>query len=581
MQKTSRFGFEIDKRRRRGIAKGLVLFAAVLFLVFITTGAYADQICSDCHDTGPHGACDAGNCAACHGNPPVNAGGLIHPYANMPGPVASGSVSAGAHAIHATATGSNYACSTCHYSGMSASSGQLVGGTNNGNGTLQMGFNILGAGGGTYDGLPALAYPYEGTNGTAVTSGGTKTCSNIYCHSDGTSVSTNVVPVISSPGWETAGPLACSTCHGFPPAYVSQYPKANSHNVHVAFTCNICHYATTTDGYTVTDFTRHKNANGVYDVVPDPNASYHGTPVSFSYVFDPGGGQCSNISCHGPVPNSKTWGGVELSAGISWTNGPNCFEVRLTGYLNGIPPQVFNWNFGDGQTGTGETITHYYPHAGTYSVQLSAIDSRNRRAATVQPQVIAKAVNLLPVPDRTVTVSGYTVTVTDFSTDPDYNSCDHTGPGSVMVQWGPAGVPDTEVSADLTDVRPTVGRTISRTYTTAGTYTLKHAVKDNGPSPYVYSGNTQVIVPSTYSVSGKVTRLDGTTPVSGASMRLKKGSSVVKIATTNVSGDYTFTNVLPDSYTVQAIKSGLTFPVEPPAVVINSNVTGVNISATR
>jgi len=149
------------------------------------------------------------------------------------------------------------------------------------------------------------------------------------------------------------------------------------------------------------------------------------------------------------------------------------------------------------------------------------------------------------------------------------------------VQWGAAGVPNTEVSTDLTDARPTVGRTISRTYTTAGTYTIRHAVKDNDPSPYVYSGNMQVTVPSTYSVSGKVTRLDGTTPVSGASMRLKKGSGVIKITTTNASGDYTFTNVVPDNYTVQAIKSGLTFAVEPPAVVINSNITGVNLSSTR
>ncbi|MGC2062779.1 MAG: CxxxxCH/CxxCH domain-containing protein, partial [Thermodesulfovibrionales bacterium] len=211
MQGIDKFDFETDKNRCRGGAKGLALFAAVLLLVFIATGAYADQICSDCHDTAQHNVCDAGNCAACHGNPPVNAGGLIHPYANMTGPVASGSASAGAHAKHATPSGSNYACDTCHYNGMSASSGQLIGGTNNGNGILQMGFNISGSGGGVYDGHTLNPpYTYEGTNGTTVTAGGTMTCSNIYCHSDGTSVATGVIQPHTSPSWNVTGPLACN-----------------------------------------------------------------------------------------------------------------------------------------------------------------------------------------------------------------------------------------------------------------------------------------------------------------------------------------------------------------------------------
>ena len=327
MQRIDRDGFKIDKRRRRGLAKGLVLFAAVLFLVFGAGGAYADQVCSDCHDANPsgpcqHGVCDGGNCAACHGNPPVDAGGLIHLYADQPSPVASGSVSAGAHSTHATPSGQNYACGVCHYNGMSASSGQLIGGTNNGNGILQMGFAIpmpggTTAGGGTYDGISGLAYPYEATNGTTVTTGGAKTCSSIYCHSDGTSVSTGAALTAASPGWNTPGPLACTTCHGYPPSYANGDTKANSHMASGHNRqCNVCHSATTSDGTTITDPAKH--ANAVYDVLP-ADAS-----VDFSYAYDAGGGTCSVVACHG---------GVALQWGAAFT-GAAC-ELCHTGHTTG------------------------------------------------------------------------------------------------------------------------------------------------------------------------------------------------------------------------------------------------------
>ena len=324
MHEIDRDGFNIDKRRRRRLAKGLILFAAVLFLVLGTGGAYADQICSDCHDTGQHGQCDGGNCAACHGNPPVDAGGLIHPYADQPAPVASGSYSAGAHSKHATPSGQNYGCSVCHYSGMSASSGQMIGGTNNGNGLLQMGFAIpmpggTTADGGTYDGISGLAYPYEATNGTTVTTGGTQTCSSIYCHSDGTAVSTGAALTDASPAWDTPGPLDCATCHGYPPSYANGQPKANSHmapghNVQ----CNVCHSATTSDGTTIENPAKH--ANAVYNVLP-ADAS-----VDFSYAYDAGGGTCSVVVCHGGL--DLQWGAV-----ITGLSCELCHTGRTTAHM--------------------------------------------------------------------------------------------------------------------------------------------------------------------------------------------------------------------------------------------------------
>ena len=55
----------------------------------------------------------------------------------------------------------------------------------------------------------------------------------------------------------------------------------------------------------------------------------------------------------------------------------------------------------------------------------------------------------------------------------------------------------------------------------------------------------------------------------------------MELATTNASGAYSLTSVLPDSYTVEAVKSGLTFNSTPAAVVVDTNLTDINITATR
>jgi len=545
------------------------LVAGSLFLIFaMGTQQATAQLCPECEckvchgPVGPHSGGYPG-CDACHGNPPINSSGLVW-Y-----PASTGATTAGAHSKHATSEGYNYSCVTCHFNGMPATA-MLEDPP-----LLQMGFSV-GTGGGTYDGRVLQSpYLYDATNGTTVTTNGSMTCSNIYCHSNGTSVATGTIPANSSPSWATVGPLACTSCHAYPPLYAQDQPKSNSHSRHTFATCNTCHFATTTDGITITNVSNH--ANAAYNVVPDPNASYLGTPVSFSYAFDPGGGHCSNISCHLNSNVNNVWGGVILAAGIGWTAGPACLQVQFTGLLNGTPPETFLWNFGDSQTGEGENINHTYAQAGSYAVQLAAKDV-NRHSATASTVVAASTFNLLPVPDFTVTVSGLTVTVTDYSRDPDYNTCGHSGPGTVQIQWGAAGVPDTVAPVNLTDTRPVVGRAFSNTYTTSGTYTIRPFVRDNLPSSYVSGGNIPVTLASSLSVSGKVVRLDGTTPVSGASMQMN--SSPTKLTTTAADGTYTFTGVAPGNYVIRAVKSGLTF-VDQSVVVTNASVTGVNFTANR
>jgi predicted CxxxxCH...CXXCH cytochrome family protein len=134
-------------------------------------------------------------------------------------------------------------------------------------------------------------------NGTPEPGDGYSTCSSTYCHSNGTSISTAVIPANTTVDWGTSGILACTGCHEYPPAYKNGSTKANSHAAHSSFGCNVCHAGTTTDGVTVTSTVRH--VNKIYDLQP-------GAEYSFTYSFSTGGGTCSSISCH--FSNSATWG---------------------------------------------------------------------------------------------------------------------------------------------------------------------------------------------------------------------------------------------------------------------------------
>jgi predicted CxxxxCH...CXXCH cytochrome family protein len=119
-------------------------------------------------------------------------------------------------------------------------------------------------------------------------------CTNFYCHSNGTSLATGQ-PASGSVAWGSSI-LACDGCHGTPPAYANNTPKANSHAIH-NFGCGTCHAGTTMDGVTIANKSLH--VNGAYNVTP-------GTGITFTYTYAATGGTCSNISCHGN--GSATWG---------------------------------------------------------------------------------------------------------------------------------------------------------------------------------------------------------------------------------------------------------------------------------
>ncbi|TAN38700.1 MAG: CxxxxCH/CxxCH domain-containing protein [Nitrospirae bacterium] len=227
-------------------------------------------------------------CDGCHGNSPVDSPGGVRNAATGRFP--------GSHNQHGGTAYIGYiVCTDCHVNNTV---------TRHRNAKIEFTTNFGGATGGTYSRANASAW-FSQTN----TSFAPGTCSNVYCHSGGTGGTANAgdtrtVAPNTSPVWSSVM-SGCNTCHGVgqadgAPSYTNWTTKANSHLVsatHNAQTCNVCHFATTTTGNSITSFSNH--ANRLYDVAPWGSAS-------FTYAYNVRGGTCSNISCHGG--SNAVWG---------------------------------------------------------------------------------------------------------------------------------------------------------------------------------------------------------------------------------------------------------------------------------
>ncbi|SMO64990.1 PKD domain-containing protein [Halorubrum cibi] len=58
----------------------------------------------------------------------------------------------------------------------------------------------------------------------------------------------------------------------------------------------------------------------------------------------------------------------------------------------------YEWEFGDGETGSGETVTHAYADPGGYNVRLTVTDDRDASASTVETVSVADGESTIEVP---------------------------------------------------------------------------------------------------------------------------------------------------------------------------------------
>jgi predicted CxxxxCH...CXXCH cytochrome family protein len=249
-----------------------------------------------CHSNGTNAASPPGNtsipwnsstaadCSSCHGG---NATAAVKIQTN----------DHGAHVYNAAYLGTNIPCGRCHAGTVNQTNDRAIttiASHVNRQAEVSM-VNVDATAAGTYGGAA------------------TKTCTNVYCHSDGTEIPGNFD---TSLDWDAGLARAndCKQCHGTAggaftsiagePNYTERVTTSddvrNSHSKHVKSTadCVTCHEATVNVTGTLIAGTSHLNKIG--DVTAGAGKKIQS--------YNPTGETCTSIACH--AFKSASWGGT-------------------------------------------------------------------------------------------------------------------------------------------------------------------------------------------------------------------------------------------------------------------------------
>lgn len=124
---------------------------------------------------------------------------------------------------------------------------------------------------------------------------------------------------------------------------------------------------------------------------------------------------------------------------------------------------AYNWNFGDGTSGAGAVVSHTYSNVGTYTAVLTVTDNQGL-SASQSVQIQATAPNILP----TAVIAA--------------SSTSGTAPMSVTFNGSGSTDSDGTISSyawNYGDGTTASGSIATKTFNTAGTYTVTLTVTDN------------------------------------------------------------------------------------------------------
>jgi PKD repeat protein len=190
----------------------------------------------------------------------------------------------------------------------------------------------------------------------------------------------------------------------------------------------------------------------------------HGNPTTVSFTAD-------DFPSTGPTIARFTF---------SPTNPTINQDVSFNASSSTVSNGTFAWDFGDGQTGTGVTLTHRYVRNGTFTVTLTA--TSDTRASSSSSRTINVSATL------PATVANFTFSPTQPSINQDVSFTANAspvigGPGGGF-PGGPGVTPfGATYSWDFGDGTSGTGTSTTHRYTRGGTYTVRLVVtSDTGLS---------------------------------------------------------------------------------------------------
>jgi hypothetical protein len=230
---------------------------------------------------------------------------------------------------------------------------------------------------------------------------------------------------------------------------------------------------------------------------------------------------------------------------------------------------AFAWDFGDGSTGAGATISHVFPAAGPRTVTLTVSEygvgeaSKTRTITVVEP-------NPPPTEGGTFAFDAntWTATVNDASTDAG-------GIKRVTVNWGDGTMVSTDTTAPF---GPFTHTFLNPAPAVPGYFKVTKTVYDSiGQQVKVtYQAN-----PAYFSIAGTVFRSNGTTPVATAKVEVKKGGALVKTVYSAANGTFSAGFLKPGTYTLTVTKPNFTFADPAATIVVGPTSLGNFVNATN
>jgi len=273
--------------------------------------------------------------------------------------------------------------------------------------------------------------------------------------------------------------------------------------------------------------------------------------------------------------------GMHDAATVSY---PVTFTIKVTGAqanVNAVvncgagvvcPAFTYDWAWGDATAnGSGNPTSHTYASAGKRKITLTVLLGGKSVGSVSRSVTVANAVDLPPVASATCVwdANTWTATVTDTSTDTDASPVTN-----VKLDWGDssgAAVGGAGAVFTHTYLRPS-----------SGGYPLTLTAIDSAlkSSSATLSCTNGPVAPANFTITGKVFAPDGTTPLAGATVKVKRKAVLVRTVSTAGDGSYSTGSLKPGTYKLVVVKSGYSFDKPAATETVGGSKSNINVTAT-